>query len=110
MEPGYIITASSVVVTILLGVWRISASHNKRTDQLRGDVRADMERMEANRRADMERIEANMDEFRRETFTILKELLEAVAKLDSRVSYIEGILDRRSRREAPPLDISVNPA
>ncbi|MCY4206024.1 MAG: hypothetical protein OXE92_09915 [Bacteroidetes bacterium] len=51
-----------------------------------------------------------MDEFRRETFTILKELLEAVAKLDSRVSYIEGILDRRSRREAPPLDISVNPA
>jgi len=131
MEPIFVIAASGFVVTFVLGVWRINASHNKRTDQLRRDMRADMERVEANRRADMERMEANrradmermeanrradmkrmeanIDEFRNEVFARFKELTESVAKLDSRVSYIEGILDRRFSREVPPLDLPASP-
>ena len=126
MELNFIVATSSIIATLVLGLWRISASHSKRTDQLRRDIRADMERMEANRRADMERMEermekmeenrradmermeARMEEFRHEMLAVLKELSDAVAKLDSRVSYVEGILDRRSRREVPPLDLPAN--
>ncbi len=155
MELNFIVATSSIIATLVLGLWRISASHSKRTDQLRRDIRADMERMEANRRADTERMEANrrvdmermeermekmeenrradmermearmekmeenrradmermearMEEFRHEMLAVLKELSDAVAKLDSRVSYVEGILDRRSRREVPPLDLPAN--
>ena len=123
MNPDILISTTGFILTLIIALWRMNASQIKRTDQLsrslrdgiselRSEVRNDMSEFRSEVRNDMSELRDGISELRSEVRNDMselhegqKKLIDSTAKLDSRISRLEGMLQPRPWVEAPVGDM-----
>ena len=126
MSVEILVAVVTFVLTAVVSVWRINASHTKRLDQFSISFNARMDALDKkldtkvdtlDNKTDTKidalgsKIDTKIDALRSEVRSDIGELrsmqhllMDTMSKLASRISFIEGILDRR--QEAPVDDAS----
>ena len=115
MEWEVVISAAGIILTLMVSLWRMHVSQTRRIDQmggridqlqrdmvghidqLRHEIRGDIRDV----RGEISETNKQMQEFATELRNGQQVLTEAVAKVDSRISRLEGMLQPRPWVEAP---------
>ena len=127
MNPDILISTTGFILTLIIALWRMNASQIKRTDQLSRSLRGDISELRSEVRNDISGLRSevhndisglrsevrnDMSEFRSEVRNDMselhkgqKKLIDSTAKLDSRISRLEGMLQPRPWVEAPTGDM-----
>ncbi len=116
MNPDILISTTGFILTLIIALWRMNASQIKRTDQLSRSLRGDISGLRSEVRNDISGLRSevrnDMSEFRSEVRNDMselhkgqKKLIDSTAKLDSRISRLEGMLQPRPWVEAPTGDM-----
>ena len=101
MNLDSIVSAAGVILALIVSLWRMHAMQTRRIDQLQRELISRTDQLRSDSTAQSDQVRAELTELRVDLTAQNRGLAESIAKLDSRLSRVEGMLQPRPWVEVP---------